>query len=94
MKAHQPDHSGNVVSFQSRMKNGRGPVEGVPPDNIIRLLDLSRYEQPRPTVEHDISMRANIVAMVLLGLLVLLAAEDFYRLERSNLCITRSECIY
>jgi hypothetical protein len=94
MKAHQPNYSGTVISFQARTKSGRDPAEGAPADNIIRLLDLSKYEQPRPVVEQEISMRANIVAMVLLGLLVFLAAEDFYKLERSNLCMTRSECIY
>jgi hypothetical protein len=38
-------------------------------------------------------MRANIVAMVLLGLLVFLAKEDFCKLEQSNLCAVNSECM-
>jgi hypothetical protein len=94
MKAHQPNHPGNILPFQARKTTRIDPVQDGPRDNIVRMLDLSKYEQPHPVVEHEISMRANIVAMVLLGLLVFLAAEDFYKLERSNLCMTRSECIY
>jgi hypothetical protein len=37
-------------------------------------------------------MRSNIAAMVLLGLLVFIASEDFYRLEQSNLCPHTFEC--
>ena len=91
MKVNQPNHTGNVIPFQTRSEDGRGPVDDVRRDNIIRMLDLSKFEQPRP-VENDASMRANIVAMVLLGLLVFIAKEDFSKLERLNLCSTKSEC--
>jgi hypothetical protein len=36
-------------------------------------------------------MRANIAAMVLLGLLVFIATEDFSKLEQSNLRLDKSE---
>jgi hypothetical protein len=94
MKVNQPKHTGNVVSFQTRSERGRIPADDERRDNIIRILDLSKFEQPRPVVENSASMRANIVAMVLLGLLVFLATEDFRKLERSNLCSVNSECIY
>jgi hypothetical protein len=58
------------------------------------MLDLSKFDQPRPTAHSDPSMRANIAAMVLLGLLVFLGSECVYKLERSSLCVTKSECIY
>ena len=93
MKVNQPNHTGNVIPFQTRSEYGRGPVDDVRRDNIIRMLDLSKFEQPRPAVEKDASIRANIVAMVLLGFLVFLAKEDFCKLERSNLCAVKSECL-
>jgi len=55
-------------------------------------LDLSKFEHHRPAVENRPSMRSNIAAMVLLGLLVFIATEDFSRLEQSNLCFDKSEC--
>ncbi len=61
-------------------------------DNILRMLDLSKFEHHRPAVENRPSMRSNIAAMVLLGLLVFIATEDFSRLEQSNLCFDKSEC--
>jgi hypothetical protein len=94
MKVIQPNHAGNVIPFQTRSEHGRDPVDDVRRDNIIRMLDLSKFEQPRPAVENDASMRANIVAMVLLGIFVFIAAEDFCKLERSNLCVVKSECMY
>ncbi len=94
MKVNQPSHTGNVIPFHSRSEDATKPVNHARHDNIIQLLDLSKFEQPRPAVENDASMRANIVAMVLLGLLVFLATEDFCRLERANLCAVKSECIY
>jgi hypothetical protein len=93
MKVDQPSHTGNVIPFQTRSEDGSGPVDDVRGDNIIRMLDLSKFEQPRPAVENDANMRANIAAMVLLGLLVFLAKEDFCKLERSNLCAVKSECL-
>jgi hypothetical protein len=61
-------------------------------DNILRMLDLSKYEQPRPE-EFNASMRANVAAIVFLALLVFFAKEDFRRLERSNLCATTLGCV-
>jgi hypothetical protein len=94
MKVNQPKHAGNVLPFQTRSDGSRDPIDNLQSDNIIRMLDLAKFEQPRPAVENYTSMRANIVAMVLLGLLVFLAKEDFSRLERSSLCAMKSECIY
>jgi len=92
MKADQPNHRGNVVPFRRRSRVGRGPVDDVRSDNILRMLDLSKFEQDRPAVGNGTSMRSNIAAMVLLGLLVFIATEDFSRLEQSNLCFDKSEC--
>jgi hypothetical protein len=94
MKVNQPNHAGNVIPFQTRSNDSRDPVDDMRDDNIIRMLDLAKFEQPRPAVENDASMRANIVAMVLLGILVFIATEDFCKLERSHLCVVKSECIY
>jgi hypothetical protein len=94
MKVNQPNHAGNVIPFQTRSNDSRDPVDDMRSDNIIRMLDLAKFEQPRPAVENDASMRANIVAMVLLGIFVFIATEDFCKLERSNLCVVKSECMY
>jgi hypothetical protein len=94
MKVNQPNYAGNVIPFQTRSNDDRDPVDDVRRDNIIRMLDLAKFEQPRPAVENDASMRANIAAMFLLGLLVFIAKEDFCKLERSNLCVIKSECMY
>jgi hypothetical protein len=91
MKASQPNHRGNVVPFRTRSGDGRDPVEDVRSDNILRMLDLSKFEHNRPAVESGASMRANIAATVLLGLLVFIATEDFSKLEQSNLRLDNSE---
>jgi hypothetical protein len=84
----------NIVPFQTRSEDRRALAAEKRRDNIIRMLDLSKFEKPRPPVEnYHASMRANIAALVLLGLLVFIAKEDFGKLERSNLCATRSECL-
>jgi hypothetical protein len=91
MKADQPNHRGNVVPFGTRSRVGRGPVDDIRPDNILRMLDLSKFEQDRPAVGNGTSMRSNIAAMILLGLLVFIATEDFSKLEQSNVCLHKSE---
>jgi hypothetical protein len=93
MKVNQSNHAGNVIPFQMRSEHRKHSADDTRRDSIIRMLDLSKFEQSRPPVENDASMRTNIAAMVLLGLLVFLAAEDFGKLERSNLCVTKSECL-
>lgn len=55
------------------------------------MLDLSKFEHDRHAAESGASMRANIAAMVLLGLLVFIATEDFSKLEQSNLRQDKSE---
>jgi hypothetical protein len=92
MKVARPNYTGNIIPFKMRSERDRDPVDEARQDNVLGMLDLSKFDQPRPDVETDPSMRANIVAMVLLGLLVFLAAENFSRLERSNLCIVGSQC--
>jgi hypothetical protein len=95
MRADQTFYTRNVVPFQARSERRGDPVDDAGQrDNIIRLLDLSKYEQSRPAVETNANMLANIVAMALLGLLVFLATEDFCKLEQANLCSVRSECIH
>jgi hypothetical protein len=94
MKINQPKRAGNIITFQARSNESRDSVDDLRSDNIIRMLDLAKFEQPRPAVENGARMRANIVAMVLLGLLVFLAKEDFGKLERSSLCVIKSECLY
>jgi hypothetical protein len=94
MKVDQPYQIGNVIPFQTGSKASREQTDDMSRDNIIRLLDLSKFEKPRPTVDnYDANMRANIAALVLLGLLVFVAKEDFSKIERSNLCATSSECL-
>jgi hypothetical protein len=94
MNVSRPNNTCNVVPFESRPEDGRVLAVEKRRDNIIRMLDLSKFEKPRPLVEnYNANMRANIAALVLLGLLVFIAKEDFGKLERSNLCATRSECL-
>ena len=94
MNVGQPNNTCNVVPLQTRSEDRRVLANEKPRDNIIRLLDLSKFEEPRPPVEnHDASMCANIAALVLLGLLVFIAREDFGKLARSNECAIKSECL-
>ncbi len=94
MDVSQPHNTCNVVPFQTRSEDRRVLAVEKRHDNIIRMLDLSKFEKPRPPVEnYNANMRANIAALVLLGLLVFIAKEDFGKLERSNLCAIKSECL-
>jgi hypothetical protein len=93
MKVDQPYPIGNVIPFQMRSKDSTERTDETSGDNIIRLLDLSKFEKTRPTVDnYNANMRANIAALVLLGLLVFVAKEDFSKIEQANLCAVRSEC--
>jgi hypothetical protein len=95
MRADQTFYTRNVIPFQVRSERRGDPVDDAAQrDNIIRMLDLSKFERSRPAVETNPNMLANIVAMALLGLLVFLAKEDFCKLEQANLCSIRSECIH
>jgi hypothetical protein len=94
MKVNQSNHAGNVIPFQMRSEHGKHRADEARRDSIIRMLDLSKFEQPRPPVENDASTRTNIAAMVLLGLLVFLAAEDFGKLERPNLCVITNQAAF
>ena len=91
----------NVVPFQPRRVGAFAGkrLPAVSAGNIYKLLSLARYEgrgdrgfQKESPEDFGRRMRANIAAMVLLGLLVFVAKEDFSRLERANLCAVRSEC--
>jgi hypothetical protein len=93
MNGHPLNYTGNVVPFRTRSERSTNPADDEQRDNIIRMLDLSKFERPRPAVENDASMGANIAAVVFLGILVFFATEDFSRLGRSNLCAARWECI-
>jgi len=92
MKTDQPDHRGNVIPFRTRSGGSRAPLGDVRSDNILRMLDLSKFEQDRRTAGRRPNMRENIAAMILLGLLVIIATEDLSRLEHSNLCTQKWEC--
>jgi hypothetical protein len=92
MRANQQTHHENIIPFRKRSGDGRHRVDDAQSDNILRMLDLSKFERDRRAVENGTSMRSNIAAIVLLGLLVFIATEDFYRLEQSNLCMNQSEC--
>ena len=94
MQANQTNRAGNVIVFKRRPEPGSDQACDTRRDNILHLLDLAKFERPRPSAHSDASMRANIAAMVLLGLLVFLGRECIYKLERSNLCMSKSECIY
>ena len=94
MRASQQSRQQNIIPFRKRSGDGSHRVDGAQSDNILRMLDLSKFEQDRRAVENGASMRSNIAAMVLLGLLVFIATEDFYRLEQSNLCLSKLECSY
>jgi len=94
MSVSQPNNTCNVVPFQTRSEDRRVLATEKQRDNIIRMLDLSKFEKPRlPVKNHDASMCANIAALVLLGLLVFIAKEDFGKLARSNVCAIKSECL-
>jgi len=93
MKGHSSNCTGNVVPFHLRSERSGPRADDERRDNVIRLLDLSKFEEPRPVVENGANMYANIAAMVFLGLLVFFAKEDFSRLGRSHICATRSDCV-
>lgn len=94
MQVNQTSRTGNVITFKKPSGGCCDRTYDPQRDNILRMLDLTKFEQPRPSIPGGINMRANIAAMVLLGLLVFLGRECIYKLERSNLCMTKSECIY
>ena len=94
MQANQTNRASNVVPFTRQPRHGWDDASDQQHDKIIRLLDLSKFERPRPPGPTDNSMRANIAAMVLLGLLVFLGKDVAHKFERSSLCPTKSECIY
>ncbi|MCP3442401.1 hypothetical protein [Bradyrhizobium sp. CCGUVB14] len=93
MRDVQQDFGGNVIPFRKRSGDERAPADDVRSENILRMLDLSKFERDRRSAENGASMRSNIAAIVLLGLLVFIATEDFYRLEQSNLCLHKWECM-
>ena len=92
MKHSQLSERDNVVPFRKRSGDHRAPLDDARSDDILRMLDLSKFERDRHAAGPGISMRSNIAAMILLGLLVFIAAEDFSRLEQANLCFDKSEC--
>lgn len=92
MTANQPNLGENVIPFRTRSGERKDPPDDARSDNILRMLDLSKFEQDRPAEKYSATMRSNIAAMVLLGLLVFIATEDFSKLEQSNLCAHKSEC--
>jgi hypothetical protein len=90
----QNNQSADVVPFRKRSDVNRVAVSPRN-DGITCVLDLSKYQHPRPEVENrNANMRVNIAAIMFLGLLVFAAKEDFCKLERSNLCLTRSDCLH
>ena len=93
MKDNQLSERGNVIPFRKRSGDDSTPADDAQSENILRMLDLSKFEHDRGAVENGASMRSNIAAIVLLGLLVFIATEDFYRLEQSNLCLHKLECM-
>ena len=92
MRTNQPNLGGNVIPFRKRSGDKSAPADDARSENILRMLDLSKFEHDRRTAKNGASMRSNIAAMVLLGLLVFIATEDFCRLEQSNLCLHQWEC--
>lgn len=93
MRDAQQDFGGNVIPFRKRSGDERTPADDVRSENILRMLDLSKFERDRRSAENGANMRSNIAAIVLLGILVFIATEDFYRLEQSNLCLHQWECM-
>ena len=93
MTASQPNLGRNVIPFRKRSGDDRAPADDARSESILRMLDLAKFEQDRRSIDHGASMRSNIAAMVLLGLLVFIATEDFYRLEQSNMCLQTLECM-
>ena len=92
MRTNQLSERGKVMPFRKRSGDNSAPADDARSENILRMLDLSKFERNRRAVENDASMRSNIAAIVLLGLLVFIATEDFSKLEQSNLCFDKSEC--
>lgn len=87
-----PRLGGNVIPFRKRTGDDRPHVDDAHSDNILRMLDLSKFERHRRTVDNGANMRANIAAMFLLGVLVFIATEDFSKLAQSNLYPPKWEC--
>jgi hypothetical protein len=92
MRANQHNLGGKIIPFRKPSSDRRALPDDGRSETILRMLDLSKFEQDRHAAGRGPRMRSNIAAMILLGLLVLVATEDFSRLEQSNLCLQSSEC--
>ena len=90
MRSNQPNLGGKILPFDGELstRDVRSTVceatTSCACSTSPRTGSPRRRERREPALEH--------LAMVLLGLVVLIASEDFYRLEQSNLCLHKWEC--
>jgi hypothetical protein len=94
MSSHSDDQ-GQVMRFRPPRSGGksRRRASNASDSNIVRLLDLSKYERPREAPdEFKARMRENLAALIALGLLVGIAATDFTDIEQLQHCTATSEC--
>jgi hypothetical protein len=91
---------GNILEFRPpKARTIRTRQQRKNEINIVRLLDLSKYEKPRATRrdspdDYRVRMRENIAALILLGALVGIAATDFTDIEQSQSCPIVLGCRY
>jgi hypothetical protein len=92
------DNRGRVLKFRlpkPRVESGRHAREDSD-GNIVRLLDLSKYERPREAPEAPDEfkrrMRENIAALIVLGVLVGVAATDLSDIEQRQRCTIVWDC--
>lgn len=84
-----------VLKFRPPAARGESskPADDISGTNVVRLLDLSKYEKPRETTdEFKMRMRENIAALIVLGLLVGIAATDFTDIEQAQRCESVWDC--
>jgi hypothetical protein len=89
------DDRGKVLKFRPPEPSTESERReaGISEVNIVRLLDLSKYERPRETPdEFKVQMRQNIVALMVLGVLIGIAATDFSDIEQVQRCAIIWDC--
>jgi hypothetical protein len=79
------DNRGKVLKYRPPKPNAESekPAGDVSETNVVRLLDLSKYERPRePPDEFKARMTENLAALVVLGVFIGIAATDVIAIEQ------------
>jgi hypothetical protein len=88
------DRACKILPFRRHDAGERAkPVMKDSTRDIDRLIDLSRYEKPRPSADdYQRRMVENVAAVVLLSVLVVIATFDVIGLEQIQRCASAGSC--